>query len=342
MVKASFSAVNARLPDPARYDPSSDGRYEVKVGLHKLDTDFGNGTADTKVFQLDNQWPHYRKQKVLARRERFNKYICAEGLSPRARKALIKVLLTRLSRDYPQWFYLEQHPGAGWALYCKLTNETLHFSLDLNYQGTQVRGGKECSPTPAYTSALDALACQIQEDLAVVQVEADGRDRLTALHLCFPNHWSAQEKLGGNFAAVHRPVPGMEKISARSRRLLQSLTQRGPFVRFAWGLATDTRLNHHPDRAEGFPNDSVWRGRTFQSDHPELYLRIERQVTTCLPGADAFIFSIRTYFEDVRLWEKERRLKLVSAIETMNEDTLRYKGIAASRDEILSWLRDWN
>ena len=148
--------------------------------------------------------------------------------------------------------------------------------------------------------------------------------------------------MGGDFAAVHGPVPGIEKISGRSRRLLQTLTRRGPFVRFAWGLATDTRLNHHPDRPAGFPSESVWRGRAFHRDKPQLYLRVERQVTTCLPDAGALLFSIRTYFEDVRSWDMRARLKLASALETMNNDTLRYKGIAASRDEILSWLRDWN
>ncbi len=342
MVKASNLVTNPRLPNPARYDPASAGRYDIKVGLHKLDTDFGNGAADAKVFQLDNQWSHYRMQKLLARRELLNKYVCEDDSSPRACKALIKLLLTRLPREYPQWFYLRCPRKNGWVLDCKLTNETLKFDPDFNYLGTTIDGVEEYSPIPPYASALDALACQIQEDLALVEVASDGGDRLSALHLCFPNHWSAQEKIGGSFAAVHGPVPGIKKISEQAGRLLQSLTQRGPFVRFAWGLATDTRLNHHPLRAKGYPSENVWQGRAFHSDDPELYVRVERQVTHCLPSAAAFLFGIRTYFEDVHSWGRERRFKLACAIETMNDDTLHYKGIAASRDEILGWLRDSN
>ncbi len=85
----------------------------------------------------------------------------------------------------------------------------------------------------------------------------------------------------------------MEKITQRAVQLLNSLVNKGPFVRFAWGLATDRYLNHHPIAPEG-KNTRFWEGRRFDPDNPELYLRVERQVTHGFPEIDAFMFTIRT------------------------------------------------
>jgi hypothetical protein len=66
-------------------------------------------------------------------------------------------------------------------------------------------------------------------------------------------------------------------------------------VRFAWGLSTDTPLNHHPE-----PPMNIlplqWQGRNFDPNNPRLYLRIERQVIWGLPKYEAVLFVIRTYF----------------------------------------------
>jgi hypothetical protein len=59
---------------PARYFPIESGRYEVKPGLFKFGTDFGNGDADRQVFQIDDQFPRYHAVKLAARQEQLSKY----------------------------------------------------------------------------------------------------------------------------------------------------------------------------------------------------------------------------------------------------------------------------
>lgn len=321
----------ADLPAPAAYFPPDRGRYEVAPGLYKLGHDFGNGARDGRIVQIDREWLRYRAAKLQARAERLEKYVC-DAAAPRARRAAAFQLLRRLLEEYPSLFRLERLPESAGRLHCALTGESLHIDGDLNLLG--VAGGEA---EPAYVDTLDALACQIQEDLAITELDAEG-DRLTYLHLCLPNHWAAQDKIGEDFLAVHAPVPHFERIAGRRRPLLESLVTRGPFVRFAWGLATDTRLNHHPRPPEGHADPGAWCGRAFDPGAPRLYLRVERQTLSPLPSARAFLFTIRTYFEDVAALDASRRSALRAAILSMSEATLRYKGLAAHKDAILAWL----
>ncbi|MBI2506452.1 MAG: DUF3445 domain-containing protein [Candidatus Latescibacteria bacterium] len=192
-------------------------------------------------------------------------------------------------------------------------------------------------PTPPYTSALDALACQIQEDLAVVCRRADGSDWLAAVHLCCPNHWAAEEKVGRDFAQVHAPVAGMGPLNQRSADLIRAMIERGPYVRFAWGLGTDTRLNHHPEPPPGIPSAN-WQGRHFDPETPRLFVRVERQVLWGFPQQEAALFTIRTYFRDCARLTPQERTQLGLAIASMSPETLAYKGLVAHRDPILEWL----
>jgi len=322
------------LPAPARYLPLPAGRYQVKTGLHALGADFGNGGADGLVFQLDRRWPVYRSAKLAARAERLGKYVGTEDLSPSAQRHLLAWLVERLLAEHPALFRGRATEDHGLRLECALSGETLVFDGDFALQAVE----SESPVVPPYVSGLDALACQVQEDLAFTEIDADGRDRLSFLHLCLPNHWAAEDKLGGSFMAVHGPVPEMDRIHRQSAALLRALVMNGPFVRFAWGLATDTRLNHHPEPPAG-TDPADWRGRRFDPAAPRLYLRVERQVTVGLPKARAFLFGIRTYFENVAELAPQQRRQLANAIQSMTAETLAYKGIAPYRDAVLAWLR---
>jgi hypothetical protein len=320
---------------PCRYLPMPSGRYQVAAGLHALGCDLGNGALDAKVFQIDVQWSRYRAQKLRARAERLDKYVCDSGLARVVERALTRQILDRLVEEYPPYFSMVAGDAGGWVLHCALSGESLRFNADLDYLGM---GAETGSPQPPYGCALDALACQVQEDMAITELDAQA-DRLSALHLCFPNHWSPQDKIGRGFDALHEPVPGFEKIARQSRVLLRHLVDQGPFVRFAWGLATDRRLNHHPDPPPGGTEASAWRGRRFDLARPRLYVRVERQVMLGMPQVGAFLFTVRTYLEDVAGLTAHERIRLRSAIASMDAQTLRYKGIEGWRDDILVWLQ---
>lgn len=316
----------------ATYFPLDSGRYQVKTGLHGLGTDFGNGDIDAKVFQLDASFDRYRDVKLAARGERLSKYYQVHRYTPTVACVMASFIAQRLAQEHQQYFALERLPRERSALNCERTRETLIFDADMRL----IEAHSDVQPP--YVSSLDSLACQVQEDLAVIRLAR--HDWLSAVHLCFPNHWAAEAKIGRNFVAIHKPVPGIEKISAKANALVRAMIYKGPYVRFAWGLDTDRHLNHHPE-SRGEVQEQDREAALFDLARPELWLRVERQTSWGFPPVIAALFTIRTYFTDckeIRQDPVESR-KLLSAIESMTADTLRYKRLAVARAQILSWLR---
>jgi dimethylamine monooxygenase subunit A len=299
---------------PARYFPFASGQYTTAPGLHKLTTDFGNGEADQRIFQIDAQWPLYFQNKGQCREESIGKYFKSHQLKEKTTLQLTQFIIHQLLSEYPSVFNLEKQQED--ILFTnRLTQETVRF--DQNYA---LIGENK------YVSALDALASQVQEDMAVWQRE-EGTDRMVMIHLCAPNHWSPAEKIGKPFSVVHQPVADMERMRQRYQPMLKTLIRGGSFVRFAWGLSTDNRLNHHPVPPPGWKIED-WQGRHFDPDYPSLYVRVERQTISGFPEADVVLFTIRTYFEEVRKLESVHRRALLKALNSMSPEALEYKGLS--------------
>ena len=95
---------------------------------------------------------------------------------------------------------------------------------------------------------------------------------------------------------------------------MQAMMEKGPFVRFAWGMSTDRRLNHHPPPPPGV-DAAAWHGRNFNADRPALYMRVERQVLSPFSQLDASFFAIRPYFYDCAQLDLEQRNLLADALQ---------------------------
>jgi hypothetical protein len=310
------------------YFPISAKPFEFTAGLKALPK--SPSDARQRVLQIDRNWSHYRAAKRQSRAECLRKYVCCQGGGEAAISATVLCLLQHLSGDYPSLFHLETGPQEA-RLECRLSGETLIFDQQLRLQATV-----NAADAPPYVDAIDALCCQIQEDIAVVEL-VGGVDAITYLHLCLPNHWAAAEKIGRSFVAAHGPVPAMRRISQQAPRLIATLAHKGPYERFTWGLATDSRLNHHPEPPSGWPS-AAWQGRRFDPNAAELYLRIERQVTVPLVHTPAFLFTIRTYLRDVATLTGEECARLSFALQTMPAEVAVYKGLATDKAAILAWL----
>jgi hypothetical protein len=261
---------------------------------------------------------------MAARAERLEKYVCSHQLGPATESRAILYILNELTREYPKQFELTHSPN-NTGLYCQLSGDQLHFDQSLQL----INNNK-------YQNALDALCCQVQEDFAIVE-RCKQRDFISYLHLCLPNHWAAEDKIGQSFVDTHLPVPEMDKINQQAPKLIETLIHKGPFERFAWGIATDKRLNHHPMAPNGI-EQAEWQGREFDPDRPELYLRTERQTTTGLPEVGSFIFTIRTYHRSVKDLTSGELTILKQAILTMPDKVKNYKRLHRQREEICGYL----
>jgi dimethylamine monooxygenase subunit A len=296
------------LPDPPFYFPLRHGRYEVAPGLNRFGKELGGGVADQKLFQFDRTFPHFRAEKFAARSERLDKYFCTADISPATMMDVSVFIIQRLLAEHPALF--RETPG---GLYCAVTNET----LDIGHGHTP--------------RALDALACQVQEDLAIVSTSLDRGHWLSAAHVCFPNGWAPGEKVGHSFATVHGPVAGMADMNRRGEEFVNIMIRATDgLVRFAWGVTFDDRLNHHPDKPR----------TPFDPSKPRAFLRVERQTIRGFPARGAALFTIRTYLYDLHELRRypATRDPLLAALISMSPESRAYKGIADHFDPLMQWL----
>lgn len=322
------------LAPPARYFPIERGLYEVAPGLKALGTDFGNGEADKLVLQLDCEAEATLLSKERARSEDLSKYVGTERLGDEARAAVCRFLARRAQMDHPGVFGLQEASDGGIVFSSRLTGETI--IIDPVGQLVSVTGRASEMP---YSDAWDALMSQFQEDAAVVSREGE-KNWISAIHVCSPSHWAPREKLGRDFASLHGPVPGFERMAKMQAQLVGAMIEKGPFVRFVWSFVTDTRLNHHPDAPPG-EDPLQWKGRSFQLRRASpFHLRIERQTTFGLRDVEAALFFIRLSFLDsVRIKENEGwRTNLLGALRSMAPEARVYKGVADCFTDLVSWL----
>ncbi|NJM22421.1 MAG: DUF3445 domain-containing protein [Richelia sp. RM2_1_2] len=322
--------------DSAYYFPLQNGRYEVKPGMTLLDSNFSNHKVDNQLFQIDSNFHDYRRVKLAARSSNLSKYYQTCNYNNSVASSVAELIINRLVYEYPQYFNYLRYDNY-LIFHSHLTQETLYLNKNLELLKCELSNK---TIFPAYVSTLDALATQIQSDIVVISRNENNENWMSAIHLCYPNHWSAGDKIGKDFATVHLPVAGIEKINQRAKAIVKTMIERKPMVRFAWGLSTDTRLNHHPEAPNGVTLKE-WHGRKFDQTNPKLFLRIERQVIWGLPEYDTAIFTIRTYFRDCQIIKRDAILndKLYKAIESMTPESLIYKGLVGTKQDILNWLK---
>jgi hypothetical protein len=306
---ANVDDLPTKLPD---YFPPAVGRYEVKPGLVRFGKPLGAGVADGHVFQLDATFPRYRRVKLAARAERAHKYFRTHELTPTVERTVGDFIVRRLVAEHPAQFAMNDG-----ILSCVLTGER----IDVRRDGD----GR----------LFDALAMQVQEDLAIVST-AEDRHWLSAIHLSFPNHWAAEDKIGRAFPVIHAPVAGMEQMNRQGDRLVRVMLEATEgLVRFAWGVTWDDELNHHPESPPG-----AARATHFDPRHPAAYLRVERQTVWGFPEVGAALFTIRTYLYDIAALrrDRERAGQLAAALASMSDASVAYKGLAGSREHLIRWI----
>jgi hypothetical protein len=324
------------LPASPDYFPLAHGRYDVAAGLKPL--------GDKPNFEIDGDYLAYMQAKAASWLDDPGKYHLEAGFEAGLHGAIAEFAMVALARTYPTYFTFA--PGEAAVFHNHLLGLKATFAADtrrvqnvartqaLLSGGEAVYAGFDFSGLPAFTF----LALQTQEDWAVTAVSPEGAESLQALSISFPNHWRPEEKIGRSFAEVHVPVAGIAPLVKAAPALIETMIHKGPWERFAWGVATDTVLNHHPDN----PDDPA---RTLTDYSPAgagrgTWLRIERQTLVGFPLHRGALFTIRTYFTPVAqvAADPERRQALASAVRGMSDEAVAYKGLVKLRPPLLQYL----
>ncbi|CAA9220717.1 MAG: hypothetical protein AVDCRST_MAG76-681 [uncultured Acidimicrobiales bacterium] len=154
---------------------------------------------------------------------------------------------------------------------------------------------------------------------------------LVAGAVAFPNRWRLADKLGSPLLGIHGPVPGYAgRLAQQVERVLRSLTPARAVERRSWALLDDPTL-HQPVPTAGVPV-------TF--DPQGLWLRVERQALRRLPVTGAVVFAIRTrqWRLDELAAHPDQAAGLAEALRSSPDDLASYKGVAAIRPALLTWL----
>jgi len=329
------------LPAPRAYFPLNSGRYVVEAGLKILGQQSVEGLIESEFFPIDALYGAYLSEKRASRRQ-LAKHYATHRLAPAIARDVADWLMNRLVLESPQFFQRD-----GWVF----RNLLAGFEAEVDPEGLEVAAFRLLTPMlpeaqgdavngPVdFTGAdlLDFLASQLSEDLAITCRDREtGENWQAFLHVSFPNHWAPEEKIGKPFMAVHEPVADFERIARASEKLIDAMITKGPFIRFAWGIATDTRLNHHPE----LPQGRKLEGDALAELGEHVFMRIERQTLKGFPEHDAAFFTIRTTFRTLAEIARDsvQREHLREAIATMGPDALAYKGLEDLQAPLVRYL----
>ncbi|ANE43152.1 heme-dependent oxidative N-demethylase subunit alpha family protein [Deinococcus puniceus] len=326
---------------PTLYRPFLSGKYTVSAGLYRLGVQpvpfVGPDAAEaleTHTFALDDTYPAFVASKAAAHARALHQYAGEAGLTPALRWAALDFIARTLAAESEGCMTWDgQH----------FSNAALGWTAALDVErGTVESLTKAAGPLSDLIadiqpiSALDFLALNAPEDLALLaRHPATGADFLAAVHVMSPQHWHPLDKLGRDFTFVHAPVAGSGPLNATAPRLVDAVISRGPFVRFAWGVAMSDRLDHHP----AAPPDAD-RAQATAFDPDRAFVRVERQTLTGFPEAHGALFTIRPFIYPLRqaVADPAHARALAAAHRSMTPEQVEYKGLTALLPDLLAWL----
>lgn len=173
-------------------------------------------------------------------------------------------------------------------------------------------------------------SARVSDDLVVLQPQ-DGQWTVTALTLCAPTFFAAEEAIGRDVSVLHGPVPdrlanGAQGLGARISRVFSALRPDLILERHNWTVQPG------PDRFA--PASGPLFDRVESIDPAEaadiLHLRVERQTIRRLPDSGGVLFTIRVSLDP---------LASVTAIPGAAQAL--WEAIAMSKDAVQRYKK-WN
>lgn len=275
-----------------------------------------------KHFQLDAQFYPYLERKL----ELFEMQPCGGWHSSTDKNGLEQALwhvLEKLALEWPEYVQVNAEGVTHHLLGLKLSRAGKLERTDS--RGVSERILERLETGNPLERVGDFLGLSTQEDLVLMH-----RDKSEWLHVLFPSSWRPSDKIGRDFADIHRPVVHSEKLLRAAPNVMKAMLERGPFERYVWLMVVGADLSQHPDLKK--PDLEPIIQNTF--------LRFERQTTLALPTLERALFTIRVTMQPLLEihHNPEKRQKLARVLRSMDRAALEYRGYANHRDVWLEWL----
>jgi hypothetical protein len=205
--------------------------------------------------------------------------------------------------------------------------------------------GAECSPADDAPEPLLQLSQVIEEDFMLLEA-VDGAMCITAASNAYSSSGRLVASVGGGMESAHATVPALTStLGRRIDRILASVHPELPAERFNWQLT--------PLRSIFFPHDNPHAANAAATheilatlrSNPEragelLWIRVERQTLSRLPGSGAVAFSLKTYSDPLASIESdgESVRALLALLRGYSAERLRYSEMDIAYEPIIEWL----
>jgi len=281
------------------------GPYRMAMGLIAL--------PETEMIELDDRYVDEMSQRrTLLGEQRHEVFHAVPGSEP-ARQAVLDRLAAYLPERFPAWFARE-----GTSLHNRLTGETW-----------------DLAALPA--DPLIVAAQLVQEDLCIVEPDADGAVLLTAGVVCFPSRWRLAEKIGRPLPTVHERVPFYgDKLARPVDRFMTMIKPDKLAMRLNWSMMDNPALF----QLGGKFRDGVNAAITADNAGDRLSVRVERQTLSRLPHSAAVLFTIRTHVYPLArvVVRAEIAARLADAVRGLPPETSHYKSLPTFQAALLAYL----
>lgn len=276
-----------------------------------------------KIFLLDEYYNLFRENKVRCRVEGIHKYYKALPIPYDQKKGAANFIVGTLVEEYPTWFKLTQRHGSS-LLRNRVTGDSAFFDED--YQLTDYSwGDARLDETHPPIDLFDWLGMQVACDLVLFNPY-----QAVALHLMSPSGWSAEWALGKTFGEIHQEVTTHDKkpVIKDPDQMVQSLLAMNGAIERIGGMSFRSagHLSRHP--ADIVPDEWKW------DDDQRVFLRFERQ--TVMPLNGIFLFTIRTFFSDLR--NPKRTAQAIAALNNIHPNTNAREFLAEHAESLKKFL----
>src|SRR6266480_3151846 len=163
------------------YFPFDDDTFKMIMGVKALN--------DNSLIEVDHE--SYRDEIVLKKKlllDDYDQYFQGPPETENSQWEVVELLLQDMASHHPHYFKLTID-GNRWTWRNRLLDDETRFVL----------GESDSLPLPP----LDWVGRQVQEDLLILRGTTEDGMPLVAGHLCFPNAWCLDDKMGKSFPGIH-------------------------------------------------------------------------------------------------------------------------------------------
>ena len=177
------------------------------------------------------------------------------------------------------------------------------------------------------------LSLAFEEDFAILDTgPGPHHGTVPWLAVALPSHWAPEDKIGLSFVDLHAAVADNALLLQAGASLVRLVSGPQRWERFVWNVTDQPRLHAHPARVD----EQRWQHTTVE----RAWFRTERQTFLPLPVLQQVVFTIQVAVDPLAavVSVPARAATLHAAIASMTPAVLAYRGLAAVRDTLLSWL----